>query len=88
MRGAHFFTATPFVLGTGPLPKQRVRIEKISVEPGSILVLFGDGLKSSTSLDGHIDVLRQPAIAIARRLLEDNSGLDDDAMVLVARFPT
>jgi hypothetical protein len=48
--------------------------------------MFTDGLKSRTSLKGQLDVLRQPAIAIAQDLLENHSRPDDDALVLAARF--
>jgi hypothetical protein len=44
-------------------------------------------LKSRTSLKGQVDILRQPAITIAQHLLENYARLDDDALVLVARFP-
>src|SRR5262249_51162809 len=54
LRDAHFFTATPLILGTGPLPKQKIRIEKVPVEPGSVLVMFTDGLKSRTTLKGRL----------------------------------
>jgi hypothetical protein len=68
-------------------PKQKIRLEHTTVEPGSILMMFTDGLKSRTSLKGQLDVLRQPAIAIAQHLIENDSRPDDDALVLVARFP-
>jgi anti-sigma regulatory factor (Ser/Thr protein kinase) len=86
LRNAHFFAATPLVVGSGQLRKRRIRIETVTVEPGSILVMFTDGLKSRTNLKGQLDVLRQPAIAIAQHLLENDSRPDDDALVLVARF--
>ena len=86
LREAHFFAATPLVLGTGQFAKQRVRVETLTLEPGSILVMFTDGLKSRTTLKGQLDILRQPAIAIAQHLLENYSRPDDDALVLVARF--
>jgi anti-sigma regulatory factor (Ser/Thr protein kinase) len=86
LRDAHFFTATPLVIGAGQLPKPGVRVETITVEPGSVLVMFTDGLKSRTSLKGQLDILRQPAIAIAQHLLEQSARPDDDALVLVARF--
>jgi anti-sigma regulatory factor (Ser/Thr protein kinase) len=86
LRDAHFFTSTPLIVGAGQLPKQRVRIERTQVQPGSVLITFTDGLKSRTSLKGQLDVLRQPAIAIAQHLLEHDSRPDDDALVLVARI--
>jgi anti-sigma regulatory factor (Ser/Thr protein kinase) len=87
LKDAHFFTPTPLVLAAGQFQKQRVRVEKVTVEPGSVLLMFTDGLKSRTTLKGQLDLLRQPPIAIAEHLLENDSRPDDDALVLVARFP-
>jgi anti-sigma regulatory factor (Ser/Thr protein kinase) len=87
LKEAHFFTPTPLVLAAGQFQKQRVRVEKVAVQPGSVLIMFTDGLKSRTTLKGQLDVLRQPPIAIAEHLLENDSRPDDDALVLVARFP-
>jgi anti-sigma regulatory factor (Ser/Thr protein kinase) len=84
---AHFFTPTPLVLGTGQLRRQKVRVEQTAVEPGSVFMMFSDGLKSRTSLKGQLDVLRQPPIAIAQHLLEHDSRPDDDVLVMVARLP-
>jgi hypothetical protein len=86
LRDAHFFTPTPMVLGTGQLRSQKIRIERTTVKPGSVLVMFTDGLKSKTNLKGELDVLRQPAIAIAQHLLETQSRPDDDALVCVVRI--
>jgi anti-sigma regulatory factor (Ser/Thr protein kinase) len=85
-REAHFFTSTALVLGGRQFQPQRVRSEQIIAERGAILVMFTDGLKSSTSLKGQLDVLRQPAILIAQHLLENHARPEDDALVLVARF--
>jgi anti-sigma regulatory factor (Ser/Thr protein kinase) len=87
LRDAHFFTPTPLVIGTGHFQKQRIRVERAAVKPGSVLIMFTDGLKSRTTLKGELDVLRQPSIAIAQHLLENNSRPDDDALVCVVRFP-
>jgi anti-sigma regulatory factor (Ser/Thr protein kinase) len=86
LRDAHFFTPTPMVLGTGQLRPQKVRIETTPAKPGSVLVMFTDGLKSKTNLKGELDTLRQPAIAIAQHLLETQSRPDDDALVCVVRL--
>src|SRR5262245_25505338 len=86
LRDSHFFASTPLILGDTDLPHRKVRIEKTTAPPGSILVMFTDGLKSRTSLKGQLDTLRQPAIAIAQHLLENDSRPDDDALILVARF--
>jgi anti-sigma regulatory factor (Ser/Thr protein kinase) len=87
-KDAYFFASTPFIVGDRKIPQRKVRIEKTIAEPGSILVVFTDGLKSRTSLKGQLDVLRRPAIEIAQHLLENDSRPDDDALVLVARFLT
>jgi anti-sigma regulatory factor (Ser/Thr protein kinase) len=86
LRDAHFFTPTPMILGTGQSRPQKLRIERVPVKPGSVLAIFSDGLKSRANLKGHLDVLRQPAIAIAQHLLDTESRPDDDALVLVCRF--
>jgi anti-sigma regulatory factor (Ser/Thr protein kinase) len=86
-KDAHFFTPTPLVLAAGQFQKQRIRVERVPVQTGSVLIMFTDGLKSRTSLKGQLDVLRQSSIAIAEHLIENDSRPDDDALVLVARFP-
>jgi anti-sigma regulatory factor (Ser/Thr protein kinase) len=86
LREAHFFASIPFILGDGDLPQPRIRIETATAETGSVLVMFTDGLKSRTTLKGQLDILRQPAVAIAQYLVENHSRVDDDALVLVARF--
>ena len=86
LKDAYFFTPAPLVLGPGQFERQRVRIERAQVQPGSVLVIFTDGLKSRTNLKDKLDILRQPTIAIAEHLLENDSRPDDDALVLVARF--
>ena len=87
-KDAHFFPSTPFVVGERKVPQRKVRLEQATAEPGSVLVVFTDGLKSRTSLKGQLEVLRRPAIGIAQHLLENDSRPDDDALVLVARFLT
>jgi anti-sigma regulatory factor (Ser/Thr protein kinase) len=86
LRDAQFLASTPMILGTAQTSKQKLRIEKATVEPGSVLVMFTDGLKSRTNLKGKLDILRQPVLSIAQHLLENDSRPDDDALVLVARF--
>jgi anti-sigma regulatory factor (Ser/Thr protein kinase) len=86
LRDAHFFTPTPMILGIGQSRPQKLRIERVPVKAGSILAIFTDGLKSRANLKGQLDVLRQPAIAIAQHMLDTESRPDDDALVLVCRF--
>jgi anti-sigma regulatory factor (Ser/Thr protein kinase) len=86
LKDAHFFASTPLILGERKSLQRKARIEKVTVDPGSVLVMFTDGLKSRTSLKGQLDILRKPAIVIADHLLQNDSRPDDDALVLVARF--
>jgi len=86
LRDAHFLASTPVILGKPESQKQRWRIETAAVQPGSVLVMFTDGLKSRANLKGMLDVLRQPTIAIAEFLLENEARPDDDALIFVARF--
>ena len=86
LREAHFFTATPFVVGDRELPARRLRIEEVPVAAGSVLTIFTDGLESKTNLKGQMDLLRRPALVIAQHLLENHSRRTDDALVFVVRF--
>lgn len=86
VRDAHFFTSTPFVVGDPALRSRRLRVEEAVVAPGSVLVMFTDGLSSRTTIKGELELLRKPAIVIAQDLLEKHSRGTDDALVLVARF--
>ena len=86
IRDAHFFTSTPLMLGGSNIPKRRIRVEEISAPPRSVLVMFTDGLETKTTLKGHLDVLRRPAITIAQHLITTHSRATDDAMVFVARL--
>jgi len=85
-RDAHFFTSTPFVIGDRDLPSRRLRVEEMMAAPGSVLVMFTDGLESRTSIKGNLELLRKPALLIAQDLLAEHSRGTDDALVLVARF--
>jgi serine/threonine protein phosphatase PrpC/anti-sigma regulatory factor (Ser/Thr protein kinase) len=86
VRDAHFFTPTPFVVGDRDVRSRRLRVEEIIAAPGSVLVMFTDGLESKTSIKGQLDLLRKPALVIAQDLLAEHSRGTDDALVLVARF--
>lgn len=86
LRESYFFPAAPFVLRGTELPKRRLRVERMPVEAGSVLVMFTDGLSSRTHLKSRLDLLRQSPAAIAQHLLEVEGRLNDDAMVLVAKL--
>jgi anti-sigma regulatory factor (Ser/Thr protein kinase) len=85
-RDTHFFTATPMIVGDADIPRRKVRIEETTVNPGTVLAMFTDGLETKTSLKGALDVLRRPTIVIAQHLIEQHSRGTDDALVLVARL--
>src|SRR5205814_7214475 len=73
LKDAHFFTPIPLVLAAGQFQRQRVRVETVKVQPGSVLLMFTDGLKSRTTLKGKLDLLRQSPIVMAEHLLENES---------------
>ena len=85
-RDAHFFTSTPFVVGDPQFARRRLRTEHTTIEAGSVLLMFTDGLQTRTTLKGELELLRRPAIAIAQHLLATHARPNDDAMVLVARW--
>jgi anti-sigma regulatory factor (Ser/Thr protein kinase)/serine/threonine protein phosphatase PrpC len=85
-RDTHFFTSTPLIVGDAEIPRRRIRIEETTVNPGTVLAMFTDGLETKTSLKGELDVLRRPAIVIAQHLIERHSRGTDDALVFVARL--
>jgi anti-sigma regulatory factor (Ser/Thr protein kinase) len=86
LRDTHFFSSTPFVMGDKNSSKRKLRVEKVAVEPGAVIVIFTDGLESRTTLKEQLAVLRQPAAAIAEYLISSHSRPNDDALVLVARI--
>jgi serine/threonine protein phosphatase PrpC len=86
LKDSHFFTSTPLFLGDADISKRRIRFEDVSVRPGSVVVMFTDGLETKTNLKDKLDVLRRPAIAIAQHLLETHSRGTDDSLVLAARL--
>jgi serine phosphatase RsbU (regulator of sigma subunit) len=85
LRETHFFSSTPFVMGDKNSSKRKLRVERVAVEPGSVIVIFTDGLESRTTLKEQLAVLRQPAVEIAEHLISTHSRPNDDALVLVAR---
>jgi anti-sigma regulatory factor (Ser/Thr protein kinase) len=85
-RDTHFFTSTPMIVGDADMPRRKIRIEETTVNPGTVLAMFTDGLETKTSLKGELDVLRRPAIVIAQELIARHSRGTDDALVFVARL--
>jgi anti-sigma regulatory factor (Ser/Thr protein kinase) len=85
-RDAHFFSATPLIIGERDLPTRRLRVEEAAVAPGAVFAMFTDGLESRTTLKAQLDLLRRPAIVIAQQLIKNHCRGTDDALVFVARF--
>jgi anti-sigma regulatory factor (Ser/Thr protein kinase) len=86
VRETHFFSSTPLIVGEGELSLRRLRIEEATVVPGSVFVMFTDGLETKTTIKGQLDLLRKPAIAIAQHLIRNHARRTDDSLVFVARF--
>jgi serine/threonine protein phosphatase PrpC len=82
----HFLVPVPMVLRGAEIPKRNLRSETVRLERETVLVMFTDGLSSKTSLKRQLAVLRQPPVAIAQHLMENDARATDDALVLVARL--
>ncbi|HVY45813.1 MAG TPA: ATP-binding protein [Minicystis sp.] len=78
------FGAQTWVLGQRA-PRRPYTLERASIEPHEMLVLFSDGLGSKLGLDGDDDLLREPPLVTAHELLKRYGKDHDDALVLVAR---
>lgn len=76
---------TPHILGH-PWPSRLMTSETFAISSGSILIMFSDGLKTGTSLDKQLEIMRQPAVVIAQWLLDNFARDNDDSIVLVAKF--
>lgn len=85
-KNAHYFAATPYMLGHSEQQQREVRIEAAPADAGALLVLFSDGLKTGATLKGELEILRLPTAAIAQHLVRTFGRNNDDAMVLVARL--
>jgi anti-sigma regulatory factor (Ser/Thr protein kinase)/serine/threonine protein phosphatase PrpC len=86
LKHVHYFASTPMMLGQPEKQRREVRVEKIPIESGSVLAMFSDGLKTNATLKGELDLLRQPAVAIAQHLADTFGRSNDDVLVLVVRF--
>jgi anti-sigma regulatory factor (Ser/Thr protein kinase) len=79
------FLASPGVLGA-PGPRPRVQERRVPVDTRNVLVMFTDGLSSRLDATGDPELLREPPLVIAHRLLLQQGRDHDDALVLVATF--
>jgi len=78
------FASTARVLGGGTRAG-RLRAETGSLAADDTLLLYTDGLRSRTEIVEPRELMRQPALVIAHRLIRDFAREHDDALVLVAR---
>ncbi len=78
------FGGSSFVLGSRGPYKARAA-EAHPFQPGDAIIAFTDGVGSRTSIKEDLPLLREHPIVIAQRLIERH-GIDDDALVLVAKF--
>jgi phosphoserine phosphatase RsbX len=83
-RGVHRALGSAHVLGSPQRPP-RFDEERIALDPHRTIVLFSDGISARADLSDEPEIIRQPPIAVAQRLIERFGRRDDDVMVLVAR---
>ena len=83
-RSAHRTLGTAHVLGSPQRPP-RFDEQRFPLESHHTIILFSDGIASRADLADELEILRQPPIAVAQRLIEKFGRRDDDVLVLVAR---
>jgi len=76
------FGGSSYVLGS-PGGARRIAVEHHRVETRDVLVLFSDGIRSKLDLTGQLDLLREPPVVIAQRIVERFGRDDDDVLVMV-----
>jgi hypothetical protein len=69
--------------GAGPA-RQRLVIERESLEERPLLLMFSDGVSSRVDLTVDLELLRQPPLVIAHQVLARFGRATDDALALVA----
>lgn len=82
--GSQSFVGTSFVLGS-PGPRRPPRVEHADLGPGDVLLVFTDGFVTRTSLADDPELLHEPAVTIAQRVMDRFARDNDDATVLVAK---
>lgn len=83
-RQSRIFSGTTSTLGTRG-QRRKPLAESIPVEPGEVVMMYTDGLKTRVDLSGEPDLLREHPIVIAQRIMTGFGRANDDALVLVAR---
>jgi anti-sigma regulatory factor (Ser/Thr protein kinase) len=84
-RSARILGGTPATLGARGA-RRKPFTEALAVDPGEVILLYTDGLKSRVNLsDDDPDLLREHPVVIAQRVIERFARPNDDALVMVAR---
>jgi len=65
---------------------RRAPEERVAIGHKDVLLMFTDGLTSRLDLGAHLDLLREPPLVVAHRLLAQYGRDNDDALLLVARL--
>lgn len=71
------------IVGSGRMPNRRVHSAPFG--PGSVMVMFSDGISARFRLGDYYGLVDQPAQFIADVLMRDWSRANDDATVVVVR---
>jgi anti-sigma regulatory factor (Ser/Thr protein kinase) len=85
LAGAQRAMGNAHILGAPHQRPPRFDEQRFALDAHGTVILFSDGITSRADLADEPEVLRQPPIAVAQRLLERFGRVDDDALVLVAR---
>jgi anti-sigma regulatory factor (Ser/Thr protein kinase) len=75
--------STPGVVGH-PGPRPRLQEDVAPLGGRHVLVMFSDGVSSRLDLSKNPELLREPPLVIAHRVLTEHGRGHDDALVLVA----
>jgi anti-sigma regulatory factor (Ser/Thr protein kinase) len=78
-------TGSAAVLGQPSAQPKRILTSHLALTPLDTIVIFTDGLSSKLDLAEQRDLLAEPPIVIAQRLMNAFGKTSDDALVLVAR---
>ena len=78
------FGSVSRVLGARGAPVPRISLERESLDPRPLLVMFSDGVSSRADLSADLELLRQPPLVIAHQMVMQHGRTTDDALVLVA----
>jgi anti-sigma regulatory factor (Ser/Thr protein kinase) len=83
-RSARILGGTPATLGARGV-RRKPFAETVALEPGEVVLMYTDGLKSRVNLSEEPTLLHEHPVVIAQRVIEQFARPNDDALVLVAR---